>query len=175
MRVFVKIGYLIIISIIVWLFFLEYESYIKTKQTINLGNFQDQIGRIKSNIDTIEKYHQTVQNQGLKGMIEFCYRHSKDIQLDKSNVLNMAQIYEISKNSSTGGCNINSYYTNDQIREIYNDISYDSISFFEYTNLGNKTELKEIFQAILNREEQTTSAFIKSMQILLEEEVDDNV
>lgn len=174
MKIIIKIGYLLTISFIIGLFILEYKNYIHTNQTISIRSYQEQLDRIRNNSNVIKQYYQTNQNQSLKPIIEFCYRFSSDLKLldlKSTDLLNFADIYNLGSNSTSGGCHIaEKYYMNEKIQNIYSEIKYDDLYFYEYFDLISKNDLKKDFEAILNREEQTMAAFIKSIQIILEEE-----
>lgn len=177
MKLSVKFGYLLVIGIIIILFYREYNNYKIINQKVSVLEYKEKIDKIKNNAVTIENYYKSINDQKLKQIVEVCYLNINNnmiLKLNDNDFVKYADIYNIYQSVTSGGCYIGSEYQTNEIKDIYSSIKYEQVIPYEYTSLDNNKDLNSLFEATLDREEQYTSAFIKSVNILLGEEVSNN-
>lgn len=162
MKVFLKLGYIILFLVMIFILYLEYHNYKILNYKIDTSDYVDQIEKLKNNIEIIRNYN--IDDYKLMTTINRCNNIRYKEILDKE-FIDIVDIYFINKNSANGWCNGSDYGIN---------ISYDynkDINLYQYINLYNDKSIKEAFEKVLNNEINITSAFIEMVEESYNEKV----
>ena len=147
MRVFLKIGYFLLLLVLLLMLYLEYHNYKILSYKIDANNYIEQIEKLKNNIKIINNYDFT--DAELMMTIDRCRNNIKYQAILEQDVIDIADIYYLNQNSTSSWCN---------------GIDYESVYLHQYLNLYNDQNIKETFVKVLNNEINITSAFIEMVE-----------
>ena len=149
MRVFLKIGYFILLLVLILMLYLEYHNYKILNYKIDPNNYIEQIEKLKNNMEIINNYD--IADSELMITINRCRNNIKYQAILEQDVIDIADIYYLNQNSTSSWCNGVDY-------------DYESVSLYQYINLYNDQSIKETFDQVLNNEINITSAFIEMVE-----------
>lgn len=149
MRIFLKIGYLILFLVLILMLYLEYHNYKILNYKIDTNNYINQIEKLKNNIKIINDYN--IADYELMIAINRCRNDIKYQEILEQEFIDIADIYYINQNSTSSWCNGIDY-------------DYESVYLHQYLNLYNDQSIKESFEKVLTNEVNITSAFIEMVE-----------
>ena len=156
MRIILKIGYFILLFVLILMLYLEYHNYKILNYEIDTNNYIDQIEKLKNNIEIIDNYN--IADYELMTTINRCRNIIKYKEILEQEFIDIADIYYINQNSAGGRCNGMDY-------------DYESAYLHQYLNLYNDQNIKETFEQVLTNEVNITSAFIEMVEESYNEQV----
>lgn len=151
-----KICYVILISILLFLIYLEYNNYKKISYKIDTNKYINEIETLKNNINVIENYK--FNDNKLMITINRCNILYKDILYKQ--FVDIRDIYYIIQNKSSSICFGADY-------GIKNSYDVEETDIYSYIDLYNNKTIDELFKIVLNNEINTTNEFIEMIDYLV--------
>ena len=151
-----KICYVILISILLFLIYLEYNNYKKITYKIDTNKYINEIETLKNNINVIENYK--FNDNKLMSTINRCNILYKDILYKQ--FVDIRDIYYIIQNKSSSICFGTDY-------DIKNSYDIEETDIYSYIDLYNNKTIDELFKIVLNNEINTTNEFIEMIDYLV--------
>ena len=151
-----KICYVILISILLFLIYLEYNNYKKISYKIDTNKYINEIVSLKNNIYVIEFYK--FNDNKLMSTINRCNILYKDILYKQ--FVDIRDIYYIIQNKSSSICFGTDY-------DIKNSYDIEETDIYSYIDLYNNKTIDELFKIVLNNEINTTNEFIEMIDYLV--------
>ncbi len=151
-----KICYVILISILLFLIYLEYNNYKKISYKIDTNKYINEIETLKNNINVIENYK--FNDNKLMSTINRCNILYKDILYKQ--FVDIRDIYYIIQNKSSSICFGTDY-------DIKNSYDIEETDIYSYIDLYNNKTIDELFKIVLNNEINTTNEFIEMIDYLV--------
>lgn len=156
MRVFLKIGYIILFLVVSLILYLEYNNYKILNYEIDTSNYFKEIEKLKNNIEIISNYN--IDDSKSMISINRCRDNIRYKEILDKEFIGIEDIYYINQNTSNSVCNFMDY----DIKNLHNE----NADLYQYINLYNDKSIKESFEIVLNNEINITSAFIEMVEHL---------
>lgn len=169
MKLSIKLFYLFIILIMIFLILLEYNHQITIFSKVNTSDYLNKIMNIKEKLDVIEEYKNESNNKTLKESINICINNNKFLNhLDKDEL----SFYDINDfHSIANNCIFWNYNSNENIKILESQYSYDNkIKDIEFFNLIIEYDINAFFKENLNRLDEELGIYIEILKLIMGDE-----